>query len=410
MGEAGDAGLHEGADVVVRHLLGELRVVLDHVGPRPGHAHVALEHVDELRQFVNAEPAHPAPEAEDPHVALHRLAGLVGVVFTHRAELDDLEFTVLDSRALLQEEERAGRLESLHDPDHEHERREDEKDDGQCDREIQRALGEAVHGVFQRLLAQRDEAHPLVLDMHDGVIQQLLKIAQDEQADSHFLEHPDDIPVQLALLRKLEDDDLCDFFAPDDGLQIGDPAEARQAVEFRAVRFIGAQNADGAQAVCLLVAQPFADAPGMFGLADEEGALDPFSVENPPREDARQPVVRQEQPAIKAHGENREEPARDGLVLGPGKIDEQRSEREDDLPHGDAVLGEKTVLPEVHPDTRAVTAHGLEEHADHDGERVHRIMCDERALNAGDRGEHHQPRQEQDQRHQQELAQEQGAL
>ena len=108
LGEAGNAGLHESAHVVVRHELRELVVVLDQMRARPDDAHVAEEHVPELRDLVDAQFAKPFPQRINPLVAIARLPRLLGIIGTHRAELVDREPPVLHAGPGLDMKERAG--------------------------------------------------------------------------------------------------------------------------------------------------------------------------------------------------------------------------------------------------------------------------------------------------------------
>ena len=62
LGQAGDSGLHKGADVIIRHQLRKLFVMFDQVRPRADDAHVAPEHVPELRHLVDAQLAKPFSE------------------------------------------------------------------------------------------------------------------------------------------------------------------------------------------------------------------------------------------------------------------------------------------------------------------------------------------------------------
>src|SRR5690348_6820900 len=57
--EAGEAGSHERADVMVRHVFGKLLVVFDQMRSWTNDAHVAAEDVPKLRHFIDAEFAEP---------------------------------------------------------------------------------------------------------------------------------------------------------------------------------------------------------------------------------------------------------------------------------------------------------------------------------------------------------------
>ena len=62
---AGDAGLDIVADHVLVDELGVFLGVLEHVGARADDAHVAEQHVDELRELVEAGVAHDLAPAGD---------------------------------------------------------------------------------------------------------------------------------------------------------------------------------------------------------------------------------------------------------------------------------------------------------------------------------------------------------
>jgi len=125
LGEAGDAGFYEGANVEAGHDLGELDIVLNEVRTRPDDAHLAAQDVDELRKFIEGVAAEQMSGRED--AGSLRVAG--GRVRMHGAEFPDHEFPVLDARANLAKEERPGRLEPMDDPDDGGERRQEKDED-----------------------------------------------------------------------------------------------------------------------------------------------------------------------------------------------------------------------------------------------------------------------------------------
>ena len=90
LGETGDARFHESADVVVRHQLGELIVVLDQVRTRADDAHVAEQHIPKLRDLIDAEFAEPFPDRINSFVAVagpaarHRHGRVHGAEFVDR--------------------------------------------------------------------------------------------------------------------------------------------------------------------------------------------------------------------------------------------------------------------------------------------------------------------------------------
>ena len=106
----------------VLELVHEVRAL----GPRADERHVPLEHVPELRQFVEVEAPQEAAERRAARVVVTRpdRAGLALGVEAHRAELVDRERPAVEAHALLAVEDRAGRGEA-------DERRDDGERDGQ---------------------------------------------------------------------------------------------------------------------------------------------------------------------------------------------------------------------------------------------------------------------------------------
>ena len=79
------------------------------VRPWPDQRHVALDHVDQLRNFVEAGFSQNSSDRRHACVALHRLpyaARITGIV-AHGAELVDLEAAVSIAVAILIEQHRA---------------------------------------------------------------------------------------------------------------------------------------------------------------------------------------------------------------------------------------------------------------------------------------------------------------
>src|SRR3990172_6851419 len=97
---------------------------LRHVGPRADEAHVALEHVEELRQFVHRRLAEQPADAGDVGVAPagaeqpllqvapgNALGDVALDAVDHGAELVEAELPAAEADALLTEQRRAGRIE-----------------------------------------------------------------------------------------------------------------------------------------------------------------------------------------------------------------------------------------------------------------------------------------------------------
>src|SRR5439155_17194983 len=109
---AGDPGL----DVVAQHVAGHRGAKLVHVDwalrPRTHQAHLAEEHVPELRQLVERERAQDRPRARAPRVPGPGPALPLGLgVRAHGAELEHPEAPAVEADALLRVEHRARRVE-----------------------------------------------------------------------------------------------------------------------------------------------------------------------------------------------------------------------------------------------------------------------------------------------------------
>src|SRR5690606_31243447 len=93
LGPAGNARLDAVPHGIERNFLGQLVDEEGTLRPRADHAHVALEHAIELRQFIDAGLADKAAYARYPLIVAHGPARLAVTlrVTAHAAELDDIE-------------------------------------------------------------------------------------------------------------------------------------------------------------------------------------------------------------------------------------------------------------------------------------------------------------------------------
>lgn len=190
---AGDAGL-AGEELVAR--VPELVGLLEGHGPGPDHGQVTREHVDELRQLVQARPAQEAAHARDARVVVELLLAPPGLqllgrhvplrvrvrVGDHAAQLPDVDPPAAEAHALLAEEGSAGAVEDDRQAQERHGHRQD-RDDGQAEHDVEGPLGRAVArasgpGGRDRVvpgrrneLAPREPAHRalLVLDRHVAI-------------------------------------------------------------------------------------------------------------------------------------------------------------------------------------------------------------------------------------------------
>jgi hypothetical protein len=104
------------------------------VRPRPDQRHVALDHVEQLRNFVEAGLAQNSPHRRHARVALDRLpyAAHVARIDAHGAELVDLEAAVPIAVAVLIEQHRARRRRLYRDCNCDQERGEKQQRDACC--------------------------------------------------------------------------------------------------------------------------------------------------------------------------------------------------------------------------------------------------------------------------------------
>jgi hypothetical protein len=147
------------------------------LGPRADPAHLPLEDVDDLRQFVEAEISQHTPDARDPMiiVAGHRGAPLVlDADRAHRPELVDDNVLARVADALLAEEDGARTVEADGKGDDRHDRERHGQQDNRED-EIDEALQmkiaahrhERAEAVFGQLLdlGQAGQRLPQLLDL-----------------------------------------------------------------------------------------------------------------------------------------------------------------------------------------------------------------------------------------------------
>jgi hypothetical protein len=98
--ETGDAGLDPMAGGVALDARHEGGVERDRMGARADERHLAAQHVDQLRQLVEACAAQPAPDRRDPPVIDARLHERRGGIVAHGAELQQLEGVLVEPLTL----------------------------------------------------------------------------------------------------------------------------------------------------------------------------------------------------------------------------------------------------------------------------------------------------------------------
>ena len=126
------------------------------MGSRPDDAHPALQHIDELGQFVERGAPQEGAERRDPAVVGGRLADLVTILGDrHAAEFVDDDFLPVEAVAALPENHRAGRLEADGQRDAEHQRGNQRQDQAGQD-QVAEPLEPAADAVMRRFANGHD--------------------------------------------------------------------------------------------------------------------------------------------------------------------------------------------------------------------------------------------------------------
>src|ERR1700722_5271720 len=114
---AGDAGFDTVArEIAVDGLVEQpaLQLALHRMRAGPDQRKIALEHdVEQLRQLIKAGLANEAADAGDAAIVLgHDLGGeRIGLIVVERAELEDVDALVVETKTLLAEQHRSGAVE-----------------------------------------------------------------------------------------------------------------------------------------------------------------------------------------------------------------------------------------------------------------------------------------------------------
>src|SRR5215208_573545 len=149
---AGDPGLDRKPEAVLRAVATDQ---IDLLRPWADNAHVALQHVHELRQLIEAEPSEYAPDARDAWIPLeleHRLGQLVKTdellehlvgAIAHRSEFVDPERNPAEAGSRLDEQERPPAVQFDRERD-DREQRSEHDEQQQRRRHVEDALDE--HG------------------------------------------------------------------------------------------------------------------------------------------------------------------------------------------------------------------------------------------------------------------------
>src|SRR5690625_576707 len=219
--------------VVAFHQAGKLLIVFGQMRARAGDAHISEEHVYELRDLIDAGSPEEMAEWKNPFIACPGLAGtfFFGLFeIIHRSKLDDVECMFGETRTGLSVKNGAWRLSAMKEPDHEHQRRQHEGDDGKRKRDIEETFDRSVDRVFERFVLKREKGvFAFVIDrqrMRIGFFQ----IVEDSNPAAVLLADIDDFSSLVFREIVLKDNDLSDRFFCENFSEIGEFSEDRNSV------------------------------------------------------------------------------------------------------------------------------------------------------------------------------------
>ena len=367
LGPAGDPGLDLVTRQVVVDHLGILFVVGNRVRARPDDRHLALQHVEELGQLVEAVTPQEPAQAGHPEVVPRRLLGAVGVgrIGDHRAELVDGDQVVVEPVALLPEQHRAGTVE-FHQQRDRRQHRDDEEQDQSRQHAILDRLDDDAPTRKRRLpdLEQRQPGEmadtPVVQVESDGVGAQMDRRRHRPEL-VHAIDH-----ARLVGPRQ-RDDDLVDPVVADEIGDVRDRTQNLIALDLGGhARAAVVEQAEEPRprfgVVDQVTDQP---TPGLAGADDHQVAGQPspplpvVKMYQQQRADHDQPAETEDEP--QPHPDARE------VFRGLGEIAERHQDQEHHR-QGDRQLvhlrGEFERRLE-HIDLRGVQHIGDEDHADH---------------------------------------------
>ena len=170
---------------------------------RPSGAHLALQHVEDLRDLVEREAAEEPPDARDPRVltdleecALRFVLVLelgleLGCARDHRAELQHRKVALSDTDAAIDEEDRTARIEldrkrderPYGKPDHD-----DERTDEKVESALDRPVPASEHGW-----TQLEERRTLARDVLATLHQELRRVGREPHLDPLAVRQLDDL-------------------------------------------------------------------------------------------------------------------------------------------------------------------------------------------------------------------------
>jgi len=226
---AGDAR----ADVVLHHVFRDLVLELLHeirpLGTRADNAHIALQHIEKLRQFVDARPAQEGAELRAAGIVLHRPLRIRRLLIRHMhgPELVHDEGAPIQPHPLLLEDDGTRRRQLDPDGGNQHDRR--RHDDGR-DREhnIENPLQQPVAELVERNVAHVDERDAGEIVEVRPRRQQIEIVGDNQRLRAGVVAGLDDFRVLLVCRERQRNDDFIDQVIAKHFIKAIQPAENRR--------------------------------------------------------------------------------------------------------------------------------------------------------------------------------------
>ena len=251
--------------------------------PRPDQAHVALQHVPQLRPLVNTPAAHERAQPRAPRVISHLEDWALGLVVLeqrtelfirvrpHRAEFQHREFNAAAADPSLAEQWRAAAILEPDQKRQEHEEPRQHHEHRERDQHVDRALGEEIQAFDGGILHadQRDAADRVHVQAAQA---DLIQVGDEPELHTVSSAVIDDAHDGLVRRARQGDHDLRDPFLVDHPLElVGSP----QSTESSKVGFaIGCQEACHHEAEVRPTGQGLHDHAPDRVVAHDERALD----------------------------------------------------------------------------------------------------------------------------------------
>src|SRR6266702_4017544 len=172
--------------------------------------------------------------------------------------------------------------------------------------------------------------------------QPFFEIAQDEKTNAELIANLDHVLVRFGKKRELEENNLSDAVIADDFFELLRAAEQRNAYVVDLI--VVGNQADGSKANLGFALQPFTQLGRAPARADQDSFV--FAPENPPGQDRRKIIMREEKHDVEPRNEVEQKYTRDECILGSSEIKHQQPDAGRRLPKTEPMRSEQLVLQE----------------------------------------------------------------